>query len=578
MSYPLINAKKRIIQILQQILKEKNYPHNVTLERPPEGKGTFAFPCFQLSAISKKSPQQTAEEIQREIKGEPFIEKTIVSGGYLNFYLNETSIIQQTISLILEKKEAYGTLNSKNKKVIIEHTSANPNGPLHVGRARNPIIGDTITRLFTAAGYETESQFYVDDMGKQVAILAWGMKHIPKKQIPKSSIDKPDHHAVGFYQEANKLMEKDDKIKEEIGILVQQSEQCNPQILEQIHNAYAPVLKGMKQSLETINITIDSYIPESTFVKDKSVENIINTLKKTSLCSDEEGAYYLDLASYGIKGRNTKFFFTRKDGTSLYATRDIAYHAWKAQHADKLINILGEDHKLESKQVAIGLELIGKSLLPHPVFYSFVSLPGGKMSTRKGRVVSLDDLIEECIKRAYDEVKKRRGKELNETQMKEIATIVGTGALRYNIIKVQPEKDIVFKWEEALSFEGNAAPFIQYAHARAAGILAKTEADIFNQEFRNYEVLTEDAEQNLVMKLAELPEIIHNASEQYRPHQLCSYVYDVASLFNQFYRDCPVIKEQDEDLKQARLHVALATKIILHNGLNILGITAPEEM
>ena len=578
MSYPLIKAKKRIKKNLEQILETKNYPSKVTLERPPEGQGTFAFPCFQLCAISKKSPQQTAEEIKKEIKEDPLIEKTVVSSGYLNFYLNETKIIQQTLSLILKKKDSYGTLSAKNKKVIVEHTSANPNGPLHVGRARNPIIGDTITRLFTAAGYETESQFYVDDMGKQVAILAWGMKHLEKNQIPKPTINKPDHHAVGFYQEANKLMEKDEKIKEEIGMLVQQSEQCNPKTLEQIKNAYAPVLKGIKESLETINISIDSYIPESTFVKDKSVENIISILKKTSICSDEEGAYYLDLATYGIKGRNTKFFITRKDGTSLYATRDIAYHAWKAEHADKLINILGEDHKLESKQVAIGLELIGKTHLPHPVFYSFVSLPGGKMSTRKGRVVSLDDLIEECIKRAYEEVKKRRGKELNEQQMKHIAKIVGTGAIRYNIIKVQPEKDIVFKWEEALNFEGNAAPFIQYAHARAGGILSKIEKNSLNQEFCNYEVLTKYAEQKLVMKLAEFPEIIHNASEQYRPHHLCSFVYEVSSLFNQFYRDCPVIAESHSDRKQARLHIVLATKIVLQNALEILGINAPEEM
>ncbi len=578
MPYPLIEAKKRITLILKQILKEKNYPTTITLERPPAGKGTFAFPCFQLCTISKKSPQQTAEEIQKEIKKNSPIKKTEVSSGYLNFYLDETTLIQQTLSLILQKKETYGNLASKKKKVIVEHTSANPNGPLHVGRARNPIIGDTITRLFTAAGYETESQFYVDDMGKQVAILAWGMNNLDEKQIPQSEIDKPDHHAVGFYQQANKLMEKNDNIKQEIGMLVQQIEQCNQKILKQIHNAYAPVLDGMKQSLKTINIHIDSYIPESTFVKDKSVENIINTLKKTPICSDEDGAYYLDLASYGIKGRNTKFFFTRKDGTSLYATRDIAYHAWKAQHADKLVNVLGEDHKLESKQVAIGLELIGESHLPHPVFYSFVSLPGGKMSTRKGRVVSLDGLIEECIKRAYEEVKKRRGKELNEEQMNHIAQIVGTGALRYNIIKVQPEKDIVFQWKEALSFEGNAAPFIQYAHARAAGILSKIDAESLKHELSNYEVLTEDAEQKLVMKLAELPEIIHSASEQYRPHQLCSYVYEVASLFNQFYRDCPVIAEQDSNRKHARLHVVLATKITLHNALDILGITAPEEM
>jgi len=179
------------------------------------------------------------------------------------------------------------------------------------------------------------------------------------------------------------------------------------------------------------------------------------------------------MKSFGIQGRNTKFFFLRQDGTTLYATRDIAYHLWKIKQADLLINILGEDHKLESKQVEISLNLLNAKTTPHPVFYSFVSLPGGKMSTRQDRVVYLDQLIDECIERAYNEVKKRRGNELSKNKMKEISEMVGIGALRYNIIKVQPEKDIVFKWEEALNFEGNAVPFIQYAHARACSILSK---------------------------------------------------------------------------------------------------------
>jgi len=240
-----------------------------------------------------------------------------------------------------------------------------------------------------------------------------------------------------------------------------------------------------------------------------------------------------------------------------------------------LINVLGEDHKLESKQVEIALTLLNAKLTPHVIFYSFVSLPGGKMSTRRGRVVYLDDLVDECIKRAYDEVKKRRGAELTEKKMRKIADIIGIGALRYNIIKVQPEKDIVFKWEEALNFEGNAAPFIQYAHARACSILSKKQEDIRDIDAA---MLNHESEKQLVKRLAQFPIVIDEACGGCKPHSIATYLYETASQFNQFYRDCPVLPEKNAKRRAARLALVDATRMVLDNGLTLLGITAPEEM
>jgi len=229
--------------------------------------------------------------------------------------------------------------------------------------------------------------------------------------------------------------------------------------------------------------------------------------------------------------------------------------------------------------VEIALDLLKAEKKPVPVFYSFVSLPGGKMSTRRGRVVYLDDLIEECKSRAYKEVKKRRGDNLNESSMKKIANIVGIGALRYNIIKVQPEKDIEFKWEEALSFEGNTAPFIQYAIARCASILKKELVDIKTliQSF-DASLLIHDSEIQLGKQLAHFPLIINEAAHSFKPHLITQYLFESASLFNQFYRDCPVLSAKSQDLKKARLAFVLSTKIVLENGLNLLGIEALEEM
>ena len=471
--YPLDQCKKEITTELQKVLAKYHWNEEIKLEIPPEGMGDFAFPCFSLAPLLKKSPMEIAKEIAVKIPKNKWIKTVEAKGGYINFFINNTCLTAVTLQSILEKKNTYGYLPKKKKKVIIEHTSANPNGPLHVGRARNPIIGDTLVRIFKAAGYDVESQFYLDDMGKQVAILAWGVNNIEKRDIPVSENKKMDHQYVGFYQLANERMKSDETVTQEINDIVKKLEHGDHKTIESIHTSYTPVLDGIKQSLLRINIHIDTFIPESTFIYNKDVERVIEELKKTPYCHEQENAFYLDMEPFGIQGRNTKFFFLRNDGTTLYATRDIAYHQWKAKHADMLVNVLGEDHKLESKQVKIALELLQTKILPQVVFYAFVSLPGGKMSTRRGRVVYLDDLIDECIERAYEEVKKRRANELTDSQMKKIAKIVGIGALRYNIIKVQPEKDIMFKWEDALNFEGNAVPFIQYAHARACSILGK---------------------------------------------------------------------------------------------------------
>ena len=575
MNYPLNDAKKVVISLLKKTLNKLKYESKIILEIPPEELGDFAFPCFSLAPIAKKSPNVISKEIVKLIDSSKWVEKVESKDAYVNFFLNTNILKNITLKSIHEKQKYYGFSKKKNKRVIIEHTSANPNGPLHVGRARNPIIGDTIVRIYKAAGFDVESQFYLDDMGKQVAILAWGINNIDSKDIPKSDYKKSDHKTVGYYQLASKLMKEKDDILENINKIVKKSEEGDKNTIESIHKAYNPVLNGINESLNRINITIDNYVPESNFVKDKSVDIVIEKLKKSKYCKTEEGAYYLDLKPFGIQGRNTKFVFIRKDGTTLYATRDIAYHLWKAEKADFLVNVLGEDHKLESKQVEVALKLLNVKIFPKAIFYSFVSLPGGKMSTRKGRVVYLDELIDECVKRAYDEVKKRRGDELTEKKMREIAEIVGIGALRYNIIKVQPEKEISFKWEEALNFEGNSSPFIQYAHARTCGILAKNQNEI--KDFDS-DLLTHNLEIDLVKKLAKFPIVIEDACENCKPHVITTYLFEVASKFNQFYRDCPVLPEKNEKIRISRLALVNSTKIVLKNGLDILGIIAPEEM
>jgi len=577
MKYPAEEFEDEVAGKLKELLVkiDREFAENIKLEIPPSpDKGDLSFACFPLAKILKKPPQEISAEIARAVEKGEWIDRVEACGGYVNFFINVEKLCAETVRLIREMDEKYGSFESRKEKVIIEHTSANPNGPLHVGRARNPIIGDTLVRVYRFYGYSVKSQFYVDDLGKQVAILAWGLKNIDPSTLPPPSREKADHHLVRFYQRAYQMMEENPDVEEEINEITRLCESGDEKTIEMVREAYEKALDGIKESLKRINVEFDEFVEESRFVRDGSVYKVVEELKKSKYAGSEDGAWYIDLKEFGIQGRDTRFFFTRKDGTTLYATRDIAYHIWKLNQADIIINVLGEDHKLEAKQVEIALRILGMKRLPKVVFYSFVTLPEGKLSTRRGRVIYLDDLIDEAIERAYREVKKRRGNELDEERLREIAEIVGIGALRYNIVKIQPEKDIVFKWEEALNFEGDSAPFVQYAHARACSILRKESAP----EKITVRNLKHPSEISLAKVLSRFPNVVKISCTQNRPHLIPSYLFELASTFNQFYRDCPVLKAESEEIRKERLALVDSVRIVLRNGLSLLGIEAPEEM
>jgi len=554
--YPFEAFEEEIKEKLSLIVK------NIKLELPPEEIADMAFPCFSLAREWKKSPKEIAKEIAEKIERGEYIERIEAVKGYVNFFIDSKKLANETIKSILKMKDKFGSYESNGIKIIVEHTSANPNGPLHVGRARNPIIGDTIARILKFGGYDVTTQYYVDDMGKQVAALFWGTKNLSIE----SKATKPDHKYVVYYQEATKLMEKNEKVKEEIEEIIMECERGNKELLEEIKKVYQPVLEGILASLKRLNISIDEFVEESKFVIDGSVYEVIEKLASMPQAGREGKAIYLMLDEFGIHGRNKKFYLTRSNGTSLYAARDIAYHIWKGERADIMINVLGEDHKLEAKQVEIALKLLKKKV-PEAIFYSFVSLPEGRMSTRRGRVVYLDDLIEEALERAMKEVEKRG---MAGEKAARIANAVAMGAIRYNIIKVSPDKAIVFKWEDALNFEGESAPFIQYAHARCSSILKKAEFE----EKSSYE-FEHPSEIRLIKTLAKFPYFVKKSISSRNPSLIANYAFQLASHFNAFYRDCRVI---GSDKQNDRLALVKATKQVIKNSLNLLGIEALEEM
>lgn len=554
----------------------------IALEIPPEGMGDFAFPCFSIAKDAGMKPDKIAFEIVKNIEKSDLIAKVENVGPYVNFFLNAEKLKLIAMNTILERKEKYGFFTGKKEKIILEHTSANPTGPIHVGRARNPIIGDTLARVLRTYGYKVETQYYVNDMGKQVGIMLWGIENIKEEASAKGPSEKQDHRLVYFYQKANEMMEQAPHVAQEIAKELVDYELGKKDIAQKVRNACEKVLAGNIETLKRINIEIDKFVWESEFVRSKAVANIVAKLSCSELSRKEDNACYLDLAGFGLPSKDEKLFFTREDGTTLYAIRDSAYHIYKFDNCDIAINILGEDHKLEVKQLEIILSILGVKKKPEIVFYAFVSLPEGRMSTRAGRVVYLDDLIEEAVERAYAEVKKRREelalhefKCISEKEMRKIAEIVGIGAIRYNIIKVQNEKPIVFKWEEALNFEGNSAPFIQYAHARACSILSKSKG---YEKKIDFSPLKESAELKLIKILALFPNVVEESALSRKPYKIANYAYEVATQFNQFYRDIPVLKAESDNIRNARLALVDAARTVLKNALELIGINAPEEM
>ncbi len=418
----------------------------------------IAVPCFGFSRELRMDPKSIAEDLAAKIAPSGTIASVSPLKGYLNFMIDETPLIKETLEKVIEEGEGYGSMPKNGIRVNVEHTSTNPTGPIHVGRARNPIIGDTLARALKRCGYEVQTEYYVNDVGKQVVILTWGVSNVSKDAVREEDRDKTDHKLVAYYREANRRMEEDDDVKEHIAEMLRKFEAGDEGIIGSVRETAEAMIEGLKETLSEINVKLDKYTWESDFIRDGSAKDVVEKLKTSKYSGQtDDGAWYIDLKDFGIQGKNTKFTFTRSDGTTLYTTRDLAYHIDKFKRADRAIDVLGEDQKLGSKQLCSALEIMGSKKIPEAMFYSFVSLPEGKMSTRKGVVVYLDDLIDEAVSRAMDEIKARRS-DLSEADMMSIARKVGIGAVRYNIVRVHPEKQLVFRWDEALNFDGNSGP------------------------------------------------------------------------------------------------------------------------
>jgi arginyl-tRNA synthetase len=600
---------------------------------------------FELAKKLSVKPSVVAEQLVRAIDPSHFIliDKVVTAGvGYINFYVNFPKFSQLTLESIKNKSKSYGYIKTEKPiKIIVEHTSVNPLHPIHIGQARNPIIGDTLACMLKLRGHNVSTHYYIDDVGRQSSVVAYGYQKLGK---PKPT-EKPDLFVGKIYTvtccivEINRLKKEKEKIvitqtadtdamakinreldewtavavelkekhltlfeelsakinedenpEEEINSLNRRYEAGELVAKQLIREVSELCLEGFRQTQNRVSVFYDSWDWESAFVWSGQVAEAMDKLKTSDFIYFENGIWEFnaDKASnvlnlkpkLGIKENNEipPLTLMRADGTTLYTTRDVAYSIWKFQRAEKVINVIGMEQSLAQLQLKLALYALSYSKEADNFLhfaYNLVSLPGYKMSSRRGHYITFDQVLDEAIERAYQEVCKRSSM-FSEEEKRNIARFVGIGAVRHALVDVDPSKQVLFTWERVLNFETNSAPYVQYTHARACSILRK--ATDTSQIMPAYYLLTEKLEQELILQLAIFPDMFIEAVEYLKPAMIADYVNVLADKFNTFYNALPVIKAETLELGSARLALTDAIKTVISNALTIIGVVAPERM
>ena len=598
--------------------------------------------CFELAKKLNQKPLAVAEHLAAAIDSSSFnlIERVSCAGaGYINFHVNFSKFSALTLESVKEFKFDYGFVKtSQPTKIIVEHTSVNPLHPIHIGQARNPMLGDALARILECRGHKVSRHYYIDDVGRQSSVVAYGydklgrpkptekpdlfvgkiytvtsclveinrLKRARDLAIAVNSVDdlaKVNKEIDEWMSIAAELKEKypalfealtnkigmDANPEEEINRLNRAYEDGEPHAKQLIREVSDLCLEGFRETMKRVGVTYDSWDWESDFVWSTQVSEVLQKLKTSPFVFSEKGVVEFDAekviqvldlkGKLGLSENNEVPPLTlgRADGTTLYTTRDIAYTLWKFKRAQKVINIIGMEQSLAQLQLKIALYALGDGAYADNLVhfaYNLVTLPGYKMSSRRGHYITFDDVLDEAVQRAYEEVSKRSPM-LSDEEKRKIANFVGLGAVRYALVDVDPSKPVVFTWERVLNFETNSAPYVQYTHARACSILRKAERE---PEAPAYELLVEKLERELVMNLAGFPDAFAEATEYLKPNLIADYANALADKFNTFYNALPVLKADSEGLIDARLTLTQAIEIVMHNALTLIGVVAPDKM
>ena len=531
--------------------------------------GDLAMRTFEAARKLQVSPPKLAARIAGEVSFGPEVQAVNAAGPYLNFKLDRSAFGGAIAAAIRERAGRFGSSGSgRSKKVLVEHTSINPNASPHVGRARNAMIGDSLVRLLRFEDHEVEVHYYVNDMGRQIALLVLvcdDLEHLNFDDV------------LERYVEANTRAEAEPEFAARGYDLLAKMEQGDPDATARFHAVTALCLEGQLDVLGRLGVTYDVFDRESDYIRDPRLEDVLAALRaKDAVFTDEEQRLVVDLAKLGHDREEGRYFvLMRANGSSMYGYRDLAYAMDKDERGfDVNLIVLGEDHKLYAEQMARILCAAGRPF-PEAVYYSYILLREGKMSTRQGKVVLLADFLDEATARALDKVKEQC-KELSPEEQTAIAEQVAVAAIRFAVLRIGPNKNVIFDWDASLSFTGDTGPYVQYSCARINSIIRKL-GELPDALPEPFPVET-DAEWVLLLKLASFPDTVAAAVKQRTCAGIAQFALETARLFTAFYHDCPVIHADTQAQRDARAHLCAATRTTLQNALAILGIQTPERM
>jgi arginyl-tRNA synthetase len=541
------------------------------IEIPPGDKmGDFALPCFSFSKVLRKNPTIIAKELKgamQEVQGELGIEKLEVVNGYLNIFMNRTKYIQYWIDKM--KEPEFGIVKTGSGKTIcMDYSSPNIAKNFHVGHLRTTVIGNSLYRIYEKLGYKVVRINYLGDWGTQFGKLIVAYKKWSDEATVK---EKGIEELLRIYVKFNTESERNPELVDEARQWFVKMEQNNEEAIE-IWKWFKEIsLLEFTRVYELLGVSFDSYDGES-FYRGK-VPSLVEELKNKALLKESQGANIIDLSEYEMP----PCLITKSDGGSIYHSRDIAAILYRKDNYgfDKCLYVTGVEQSLHFKQVFKAIEVMGydwADTLIH-VPYGLVSLEGEKLSSRNGNIIYAEDILNEAIERAYHLIE---DKNPDLPDKEEAANKVGVGAIIFHDLFNQRIKNVDFSWEDVLSFDGTTGPYVQYTYARAKSIIKKNK-DVVEYERIDCNVLTEDMGYALIKALSGYEEAIEKAAERYEPSVIARYLVSVATSFNRFYHECPIL-QAEEKTKQARLIlVDLAQRMIL-DACSLLGMSCPEEM
>ncbi len=566
-----MNFKNTIATLIQQQVPSLTIEEIESfIETPDDIKlSDFAFPCFRLAKTLSKSPKIIAEELQSTIEKPEFVKEIIAVNGYLNFFINNDIFAKEVLEQIKDKKENYGKVNIGNgKKIVIDYSSPNIAKPFHVGHLRSTVIGNALYNIYNALGYTSYGINYLGDWGTQfgkliVAYKKWGVK----EDVEQGGIDALNKLYVKFHDEAD----SDDSLNDEARAYLVKMQNGDEDALNLWKWFKEISLVEYEKIYSLLDITFDSYRGES-YYNDKMMP-VVEEMNNQGLLIESNGAKIVDLEEYKMP----PCLILRSDGGTLYPTRDIAsvIDRYETHDFEKAIYITAIDQSLHFKQWFKVVELMN---LPYydklyHVGFGLVSLDSGKLSTRKGHVILMEDLLNESINKTKEIMSAGKSKDYEDKD--QIAKEIGIGAIIFNDLFNSRIKDVVFNWDSILDFNGETGPYVQYAHARCNSILDKIE----NVDFNNieYSLLNDDSAKLVLKTLYQFESKIIDSANKNEPYIVTRYLVDVTKAFNKFYNENKVNVE-DDTLRNTRALVVFAVMNVLKNGLALLGIKAPVKM